>query len=81
MEQAPVVVVAHVLFALLAVWLVVRASLHALVGLNGVMREERLSSERVAVAAMSGALLAVATATGLGAGALIVRLTVMVRPP
>ena len=79
--MAPAAVVAYVLFALLAVWLVVRASLHALVGLNGVMREERLNGERVAVAAMSGALLAVATATGLGAGALVVRLALMLRPP
>jgi hypothetical protein len=71
---APAVVVAQALFAFLAVWLVVRASLHALVGLSGAMREETLNGERLAVAALSGALLAMATATALGAGALIFRL-------
>ena len=77
--MSPSVVVAQILFALLVVWLVVRASLHALVGLNGAMRDETLTGERLVVAALAGALLALATASGLSAGALIVRLMIM--PP
>ena len=73
--------VAYILFAVLAVWLVVRASLHALVGLNGVLRESTLNGEHVVVAAMSGALLAVAAVIGLGVGTLIVRLALTLLSP
>ena len=80
--MAPSLAVAYVLFAALTVWLVVRASLHALAGLTGLMGgEDRLSGERLAIAAVSGALLAVASATAMGAGALIVQLALMLQRP
>lgn len=80
--MAPPLTVAHVLFAALALWLVVRASLHALVGLADLMRgEDTLSQERLAVAALSGALLALAAATALGAGTLVVRLALAIQRP